>query len=159
MMKNFRTLVCCSLAVALSACATEFKGGSPDYTKTGEAAKIEKARFHVDEMTVRAVKIQHQWYFIDNFRPVINDVSPAAETELKYAERWYKADWIFLTAAIATLFQPRDSWWYGTGYWIFISSAIGSGLYSNHLADKAGETFDRDLDAKFTPHVGASFEF
>jgi hypothetical protein len=154
MKKFISTLVTC---VLLSGCTTTYKGPRPDFSKTGAAAQTEYETFKVSESfgetNLYSVEMNKNRYFTDSIRPIMKEVSPNSEAQFQKMETIQKVSWGLLAVTLATLYQPKDSWAYTTGYWIGLSAVFGTAIYRDSIGMRAAEEYNKELKSKFVPSL------
>ncbi|MCJ8275815.1 MAG: hypothetical protein HRT44_04665 [Bdellovibrionales bacterium] len=159
------------LLFLVAACATQYKGPSPDFSLKGEAAEKEIENFSLSEsywgQAPGAVYMgpEKNFYYLNSVRPIINDVSPIANQKIKTAHKWAWAGNILMWGALAYLAAIiiDDGSEFGsderTVYYSIIGASFATGFVSSGYMQSAVKQYNRDLRARFTPKLTYNWKF
>jgi hypothetical protein len=159
-----------SLSLSLfTSCATNYNGGTPNFALRGASAEQEIQKFKMAESYWRqnssGIEMGGHLYKDESLKPLIQDISPIAESKFKEADVVRSYFWIPYTAAILILItqstipgryldQTSSIAFYG-----LLGVSIGFSIAAFNMKAGAAEQFNKDLNSRFAPSLSYNFAF
>ena len=167
----FKRLVVAVFALALSGCASTYRGPMPDYSYVGTASEVEIQKFTLKEGFFSqtggsfAMGADQQHYLLTSLQPVIQSVSPGSWSKIEKANFWRRIGQIAaLSAMVILIAEMADDDGYNStdqalAYWSFLGLSFGAVVTLKIHMDRAARDYNQDLRGKFTPTLGMNFKF
>ena len=162
-------MVAIVVAIFTSGCAShlaEYGGKTPDFSLSGEAAKSEIRRFRLEEDALWSCgphcfenDPQERMHTSKSMLPLLESVSPESVRKYHRAETWGKVQLYSLGVglvglALATGSDRSQRQMFAKLSLLGSITSIGSGFYAAWIHASIPETYNRDLEQKFTPTIG-----
>lgn len=157
------------LIFLLYGCSHDFKGGRPDFTKSGPEATAEFEKFEIKELNPNLATMEGDG-FVEGYTktksllPLIKDVSPEAYEDYQDLSTHRAISWGLFTTTMAfallPLFEDQEDRlkWQGW-YWGSLGAFFGHGLFLTSWHSDVAEKYNKDLHLRFAPGLGFKSDF
>lgn len=155
----------------LTSCATinTYNGEKPNLKLTGEKRELELEKFHLaDSYFSNGYKVltmgpDRTLYTLESLKPIIEEVSPEAIKQARYASYASYTQIILLSAAFTILVTDFEvgEWSNAkeTTYYSLLASSLGAGFVSMYFTKNISTHFNNDLKEKLSLGLKTTFNF
>ncbi len=158
--------------LALTSCATAYRGPSPDFSLKGEARTTEIEKFSLTEGFFNQAPGQfmmgsgQQPYFTESLLPIVRDVSPRAVRRIDKAKVWHRiaqGGLLLATVILISEFTDGDdrflSHEQAIAYWSGLGISLSASFVRAQQLNRAAHEYNEDLRTKFSPSVAMTFSY
>lgn len=152
----------------LFSCSHDFKGGRPDFTKTGSEAISEYEKFQIVSLHRNRAHMYGDETFdvttVKSIKPLMKEISPTAYQAHKdlLPQAYVHAALVgslFAFAIIGSNAADEDKAKWTGWYWGSAAALLGHGFYVGQRYQQVADKYNKDLKSKFSPALSFKQDF